>query len=38
MNIIDPLFNSEEEYNEFKERHKKLRLKLVINNYAGRHM
>ncbi len=30
MNIIDPLFNSEEEYNEFKERHKKLRLKLVI--------
>ncbi len=36
MNIIDPLFNSEEEYNEFKERHKKAKVKVSdINNYAG---
>lgn len=36
MNIIDPLFNSEEEYNEFKERHKKAKVKVsYINNYAG---
>ncbi len=35
MNIIDPLFNSEEEYNEFKERHKKAKVKVSdINNYA----
>ncbi len=36
MNIIDPLFNSEEEYNEFKERHKKAKVKVSdINNYTG---
>lgn len=36
MNVIDPLFNSEEEYNEFKERHKKAKVKVSdINNYAG---
>ena len=36
MNIIDPLFNSEEEYNEFKERHQKAKVKVSdINNYAG---
>ncbi|EHK2349922.1 2-hydroxyglutaryl-CoA dehydratase, partial [Clostridium perfringens] len=36
MNIIDPLFNSEGEYNEFKERHKKAKVKVSdINNYAG---
>ncbi|MDK0926801.1 acyl-CoA dehydratase activase-related protein [Clostridium perfringens] len=36
MNIIDPLFNSEEEYNEFKERHKKAKVKVSdINNYDG---
>lgn len=36
MNIIDPLFNSEEEYNEFKERHKKAKVKVSdINNYIG---
>ena len=36
MNIIDPLFNSEEEYNEFKERHQKAEVKVSdINNYAG---
>ncbi|ELC8385325.1 2-hydroxyglutaryl-CoA dehydratase [Clostridium perfringens] len=35
MNIIDPLFNSEEEYNEFKERHQKAKVKVSdINNYA----
>ncbi|NGT01551.1 acyl-CoA dehydratase activase-related protein [Clostridium perfringens] len=36
MNVIDPLFNSEEEYNEFKERHQKAKVKVSdINNYAG---
>ncbi len=36
MNIIDPLFNSEEEYNEFKERHQKAKVKVSdINNYVG---
>ncbi|EGT0695954.1 TPA: acyl-CoA dehydratase activase-related protein [Clostridium perfringens] len=36
MNVIDPLFNSEEEYNEFKERHKKAKVKVSdINNYTG---
>lgn len=36
MNIIDPLFNSEEEYNEFKERHQKAEVKVSdISNYAG---
>ncbi len=36
MNIIDPLFNSEEEYNEFKERHQKAKVKVSdINNYTG---
>ena len=36
MNIIDPLFNSEEEYNEFKERHQKSKVKVSdINNYVG---
>lgn len=36
MNIIDPLFNSEEEYNEFKERHQKAKVKVSdINNYDG---
>lgn len=36
MNIIDPLFNSEEEYNEFKERHQKAKVKVSdINNYIG---
>lgn len=36
MNIIDPLFNSEEEYNEFKERHQKAKVKVSdISNYAG---
>lgn len=36
MNIIDPLFNYEEEYNEFKERHQKAKVKVSdINNYAG---
>lgn len=36
MNVIDPLFNSEEEYNEFKERHKKAKVKVCdINNYTG---
>ncbi|MDK0772579.1 acyl-CoA dehydratase activase-related protein [Clostridium perfringens] len=35
MNIIDPLFNSEEEYNEFKERHQKAEVKVSdISNYA----
>ena len=35
MNVIDPLFNSEEEYNEFKERHKKAKVKVSdINNYT----
>lgn len=36
MNIIDPLFNSEEEYNGFKERHQKAKVKVSdINNYDG---
>lgn len=36
MNVIDPLFNSEEEYNEFKERHQKAKVKVSdISNYAG---
>lgn len=36
MDIIDPLFNSEEEYNEFKERHQKAKVKVSdINNYTG---
>ena len=36
MNIIDPLFNSEEKYNEFKERHQKAKVKVSdINNYTG---
>ena len=36
MNVIDPLFNSEEEYNEFKERHQKAKVKVSdINNYTG---
>lgn len=36
MNIIDPLFNSEEEYTEFKERHSKAKVKVSdINNYTG---
>ncbi len=36
MNVIDPLFNSEEEYNEFKERHKKAKVKVSdVNNYTG---
>lgn len=36
MNVIDPLFNSEEEYNEFKERHQKAEVKVSdISNYAG---
>ncbi len=36
MNVIDPLFNSEEEYNEFKEIHKKAKVKVSdINNYTG---